>query len=162
LLEIGKLPGDRWEEYRDLRLEALRRDPAAFGSSPESDERLTEEEWRKRIESVLFALIGGKPVGMIAVVFNDRPKTRHVADVFGVYVGAEHRGERVGTKLLGEALRLIRENGGIVKVKLAVNPEQRAAVKMYRSAGFVVAGRLRKELKVGRRFFDELLMEKLL
>jgi ribosomal protein S18 acetylase RimI-like enzyme len=99
---------------------------------------------------------------MVAVVLNERPKTRHVADVFGVYVSPDHRGEGVGTKLLGEAMRLIRNNGGVVKVKLAVNPEQRAAVTLYEKMGFEVAGRLKKELKVGLRFYDELLMEKML
>ncbi len=162
LLEIGKLPSERWEEYRDFRLEALRRVPAAFGSSPELEARLTEEEWRKRIQNTLFALWDGRPVGMVAFVLNDRPKTRHVADIFGVYVSADHRGEGVGTKLLEEAMRLIRKHRGVVKIKLTVNPEQRAAVKLYERAGFVVAGRLRKELKVGHRYFDELVMEKLL
>lgn len=162
MLEIKRLRADRWEEYRDLRLEALRRDPTAFGSSPEAEENLTEEEWRKRIQNTLFALSDGRVVGMVAVVLNERPKTRHVADVFGVYVSPDHRGGGVGTRLLEEAMRLIRKNGGVVKVKLAVNPEQRAAVRLYEKMGFQVAGRLKKELKVGRRFYDELLMEKLL
>lgn len=101
-------------------------------------------------------------IGMIVCVFNGRLKTRHVADIFGVYVRADHRGKGVGTRLLEHALLLIRKNKRVVKVKLAVNPEQRVAVKLYKKAGFVVTGRTKKELKVGRRFFDMLFMEELL
>jgi ribosomal protein S18 acetylase RimI-like enzyme len=162
LIEIRKLPADRWKDYRNLRLESLRSDPSAFGSSFEEEAALTEDEWKGRIQNALFAVSDGTPIGMIVCVFNDRPKTRHVADIFGVYVRASHRGRGVGTRLLKHMLSLIRENKRVVKVRLAVNPEQRAAVKMYKKAGFVAAGRRRKELKVGRRFFDMLLMEKLL
>ena len=161
MLEIGRLPADRWRDFRALRLEALRSDPLAFGSSPEDEESLTEEEWRRRIGNTLFALRDGRPVGMIAVVFSDRPKTRHVANIFAVYVSAGHRGEGIGTRLLDEALSLARSRRGVVKVNLAVNPEQRGAVRLYENAGFVVAGRMRKELRVGRRYFDEIVMEKL-
>jgi ribosomal protein S18 acetylase RimI-like enzyme len=162
LIEIRKLPADRWKDYRNLRLESLRSDPSAFGSSFEEEAALTEDEWKGRIQNALFAVSDGTPIGMIVCVFNDRPKTRHVADIFGVYVRASHRGRGVGTRLLKHALSLIREKKRVVKVRLAVNPEQRAAVNMYKKAGFVAAGRRKKELKIGRRFFDMLLMEKLL
>lgn len=161
MIEIKKLPASRWKDYRDLRLEALRSDPPAFGSSYDEEELLAEVKWKRRMENVLFALSEGKPVGMIVYVFGERLRTRHVANIYGVYVTAGHRGEGVGTRLLERALRLIQKNKEIVKVKLAVNPEQLAAVKMYGRAGFVIAGRMRKEVKIGRRYYDALVMEKL-
>ena len=162
LVEIRKLPDDRWKDYRDLRLEALKNDPSAFGSSLEEEEMLTEDEWKRRIQNGLFAVSEETLIGMIVYAFNRRTKTRHIAEIFGVYVSAGHRGDGFGTRMLEHALLQIRKNGRVVKVKLAVNPEQRVAVKLYKKAGFVVAGRARKELKVGRRFFDTLYMEKLL
>lgn len=160
LLRIAKLSSDRWEEYRDLRLEALKSDPYAFGSSFEEEVGLAEDEWKSRMQNVLFAMSDGAPVGMIACLFNDRPKTKHIAEIVGVYVRADHRGEGIGTKMLERALLLIRSKRGIVKVQLAVNPEQRAAVRLYKKAGFFVFGRTKKELKVGRRYCDMLFMEK--
>jgi ribosomal protein S18 acetylase RimI-like enzyme len=161
LIEIRKLPADRWKDYKDLRLEALRNDPSAFSSSSEEEAVLTDEEWRRRIQNALFAVSDGALVGMIVCVLNDRLKTKHVADIFGVYVRADRRGEGVGTRLLEHVLSRIRRNKRVVKVRLAVNPEQRTAVRLYEKAGFVVAGRAKKELKVGRRFYDMLFMEKL-
>jgi ribosomal protein S18 acetylase RimI-like enzyme len=160
LIEISGLPPERWKDYRRLRLEALKSDPSAFGSSFEEEEALTEDEWRKRIPNALFALSDDNPIGMIGFFSNTRLKTKHAADIFGFYVRADHRGRGVGTRLLQQALVQIRKNKGILKVKLAVNPEQRAAVKLYKRAGFVGYGVSKKELKVGRRFFDMLYMEK--
>jgi RimJ/RimL family protein N-acetyltransferase len=160
LIRIGRLPADRWEDYRDLRLEALRSDPSAFGSSFEEEVTLTEDDWKGRIRNALFALSDDAPIGMVVCLFNDRPKTKHIAEIVGVYVSANHRGEGVGTRMLERALLAIRNKKGVVKVQLAVNPEQRAAVKLYERAGFVVWGRTKKELKVGRRFCDMLFMEK--
>jgi ribosomal protein S18 acetylase RimI-like enzyme len=160
LVEIRKLPPDRWREYRDLRLEALKREPSAYGSSIEETKKLAEKEWRKRIKSVLFALSDDRPVGMIVYVFNQGLKSRHIAEIYGFYVSADYRGQGIGTGLLERALSLIQENKRVIKVELAVNPEQRAAVKIYRKAGFAVSGRTEKELKVGRRFYAMLFMEK--
>ena len=162
MVEIGRLPAARWRDYRDIRLEALKSEPSAFGSSFSEAKKLTGDEWRRRIKSVLFALSDGKPVGTIVYVIDSGIKTRHIAEIYGFYVSGDHRGEGVGARLFEHALSLIRKNRGIVKVRLYVNPEQRAAVRLYRKAGFVVTGRLEKELKVGRRFYSMLCMEKML
>jgi ribosomal protein S18 acetylase RimI-like enzyme len=162
LVEIRRLPVGRWRDFRDLRLEALKSDPTAYGSSFEEEETLAEGEWRRRIQSVLFALSDDRPIGIIVCVFDKGLKTKHIAEIYGFYVSADHRGEGVGTRLLEHALSLIRRNKRILKVKLAVNPEQRVAVKMYKKAGFVVTGRVEKELKVGKRFYGMLFMEMML
>ncbi len=83
------------------------------------------------------------------------------AEIFGFYVSAYHRGEGVGAGLLERVLSLIQQNKGVIKVKLSVNPRERAAVSLYKKEGFVVTGRARKELKIGHRFYDMLFMEKL-
>lgn len=143
-------------------MEALKSDPSAFGSSLEETKKLTEGDWRRRIASTFFALSGDEPVGMIVYVFDKGLKTKHIAEIYGFYVNVKFRGEGVGTRLLERALSVIQRNKRIVKVKLAVNPEQRVAVEMYRKAGFAVTGKVEKELKVGRRFYGMLFMEKML
>lgn len=162
LIEIRKLPAARWREYRRLRLAALESDPIAFGSSVQEEKGFTEGEWKRRIRTALFALEDDRPVGMVVVSYSARPKTRHVADIFGLYVSPSHRAKGIGTELIEEALRQILRNEDIVKVKLTVNPEQKAALRIYRRAGFEVAGRMKKELEVEGKYFDELIMEKML
>ncbi len=162
MIEIRELPADRWKDYRDLRLEALRKEPTAFGSSPEEESELAEEKWRDRIEDVLFALDDDEPVGMVAYVFEGSLKFKHIAGIYGFYVRAGHRGQGTGSRLLEEALKRIRAKKAIIKVKLAVISGQREAIRVYEKAGFVVTGRSEKDLKVGERFYTRLFMEKTL
>ncbi len=162
MIAIKKLDAERWKDCRDLRLEALKGNPTAFGSSFEEESTFAEAEWRKRIKNAIFALSHDKPIGMIVYIFSSRVKTKHIANIFGVYVKINFRGQGVGRKLIESALSEIQKNKLIHKIKLTVNPEQTAAVRLYEQYGFKIVGKLEKELKVGNSFFDELIMEKLL
>ena len=96
------------------------------------------------------------------ISISDRIKVRHITRIFGVYVDQNHRGKGVGKKLLERALELIRQNKDIAKVQLMVNQEQEVAVELYKRIGFIVVGKLKKEIKVNDVFYDELVMEKML
>ena len=160
MIAIRKLGASRWKDYRALRLESLERSPLAFGSSFEEEIRLDQPEWKKRMKNVYFAMQGKDPVGMVTCSFNTDAKFRHIAELYGFYVRAGYRGRGIGTALLGHALRLVEENHLIIKVRLYVNGQQRAALKMYQKAGFAVVGTLGREMKVGDRFYTMLVMEK--
>lgn len=162
MIRIVKLREDRWQELKAIRLESLRHDPSAFGSSHKEEMKFTPDVWKSRIHNALFALSNDEPVGMITCLFNKRTKSRHVADIVGVYVTPSFRGRGVGTKLLRQTIRLARRKRNVIKLALAVNPEQKSAVNLYKSAGFVIAGKARKHLKIGRDYFDMLYMEKFL
>lgn len=162
MIEVKALPPERWREARELRLQALKTDPIAFGSSYEEEESLAEAEWQSRMKNALFAVSDDKPVGTITYVFSDRVKTKHIARIFGVYVDPNYRGRGFGKKLLRNALELIQKNKGVVKIQLMVNQDQDAAVELYKDMGFVIVGQIKKEIKVGEQFYDELIMEKML
>jgi len=157
---VVRLPEEQWRKYRKLRLEALKTEPSAFGSSFEEELKLGEGTWQKRIRGVLFAVSGGEPVGLLSYVFDDRPKTRHIAHIYSVYVTPKYRGRGIGTMLLKRAMAEIRRNRDAAKAQLSVNPLLLPAVALYKRAGFQVVGRPRNELRVGNKFFDLLLMEK--
>lgn len=162
MVVIKKLEEDRWAESRDLRLDALRKEPIAFGSSYEEEKRLSEGDWRERMKNALFAISEDRPIGMIALVREKKTKARHIANIYGMYVNEKYRGLGIGRKLMDSALKQIRRNKEVVKVKLTVNPKQKAAVKLYLNCGFKVVGRSKKELRVEGRFYDDLIMEKML
>jgi ribosomal protein S18 acetylase RimI-like enzyme len=160
MIEIKKLPLDRWKDYRNLRLESLRSDPLAFGSSYVEEKDLAEDEWRRRTNNVIFALLNDKPVGMIGYIAKNKIKTRHIATIFGTYVERECRGKGIGDKLMESVMKTIQENVNISKIQLTVNPKQEAAVKLYEKHGFKLVGRLERGLKINDKFYDELMMER--
>ena len=160
---IGSLSENEWELYKEIRLEALKNDSIAFGSSYEEEVDRDEIIWRSRVKEVLFAFTPEKRiVGLIAFLFNNRIKTKHRADIYSVYVRPKYRRSGVGKKLLREALRLIKLNDDIKKVDLTVNPLQTSAISLYESFGFKKVGTLSKELFIGETFYDEDLMELLI
>ena len=160
MITIQRLGEDRWQDYRDLRLEALKNKPWVFSSSWEEEQLFPEAVWRQRIGNVLFAIVDNKPAGTIAVFYNNRPKTKHVCEIFGVYLRKEYRGQGIGNLMLEAALTEINTCKGITKIKIGVNPTQKVAEHLYRKHGFKPIGHLTKELYVDGKFFDELLMER--
>jgi len=78
MVTLTRLDESRWHDYRDLRLEALKEEPLAFGSAYEEELPYSEADWRSRIKNVIFAMIDGKPGGMIVYVRNPRSKTNHI------------------------------------------------------------------------------------
>ena len=117
-------------------------------------------EWKKKMKNTCFAMAGETPVGMIVCSFNKEVKFRHIAEIYSFYVQTGYRGKGIGKALLNHALGVASNDKRIVKVRLYVNSQQRAAVKMYGRAGLTVVGRLQREMKVGGRFYTMLIMEK--
>ena len=163
---IKTLPSPRWKEYRALRLEALRTDPQAFWTSTEEALKNTPKTWRARLTDrvgkMLFAEIDGELVGMIGVFHEKQKKVRHHAVIISVFVQPRHRGKGISKLLFRDMLKHIRKRKSTRKIKLAVTPGQDAALRLYKRFGFKVVGKLKKELRVGKKFHDELIMEKIL
>jgi ribosomal protein S18 acetylase RimI-like enzyme len=164
MITITRLPESRWSDYRDLRLEALKIEPATFGSAYEEELPLPEAEWRRRMQNALFAvedsLPDSRPVGIIVCMRNNRVKTSHICNIYSVYLDDGYRGRGIGNLLMEAALAEINKMAGVVKIELAVNPTQKAAEHLYRKYGFRVTGRVKKALCVNGKFYDELMMEK--
>ena len=102
----------------------------------EIERYLTQIPSAFRGENVIYAARddGGQVVGFCWIVLYD-PGTGLEGEVAELYVAEGHRGQRVGEMLVRQAVRLFAER----RVTLAyvwTRPDNEAAVKLYRSAGF--------------------------
>jgi|SRR3989338_661223 len=161
--EYVRLTPDDWQKLRDLRIQAVTEQPKAFGNTPQEELSRTEEMWRDRLEkkTYLFAQEGDSLVGMVSVVPELAEKTKHIANIYSMYVVPESRGKGTARTLLTRAIEEAKVlHPEIVKLELNVAVTQLEALQLYESLGFERAGYLRKELFVDGEFIDEIQMEK--
>ncbi len=102
----------------------------------EIEEQLSAAPATFRGENVILAVRDddGKVIGFSWVVLFD-PGTGLEGEVAEVCVAEEHRGRGIGEVLMGEAVKLFRERG-VTLGYVWTRPDNAAAVRLYRSAGF--------------------------
>jgi RimJ/RimL family protein N-acetyltransferase len=147
--------------FWNLRLEALEREPRAFGAAVEEHRAIGVEQTAERLNAtpngsfVVGAFDGGELVGTAGFARESRPKTQHKAFVWGVYVTPTHRGHGIGRSLMQALLDRARTAAGLRQINITVAATQETAVRLYRSLGFEPFGRERDALKVGETYVDE-------
>jgi RimJ/RimL family protein N-acetyltransferase len=160
-VEIRVLEADDTPAWCAVRLEALERDPQAFGASVEAHRKLSEDEVRSRLapdksnKFVIGAFVEGGLVGTTGFLREPGLKERHKGRVWGVYLRAEYRGQGVGHKMLASLLEHARNIDGLEQIALSVATPQIAALALYRSFGFTSFGCEPRALKVDGRYIDE-------
>jgi ribosomal protein S18 acetylase RimI-like enzyme len=160
VIELRLLGNDDLDRYRRLRLEALRGEPTAFGSSYEIEASAKADKYRDRLTGspenyVLGAWDGAQLVGLGGFVRETAPKRAHIGSIWGVYVTPACRGRHVGRRLLASMIERARDLQGLEHVLLSVTSENAAALALYRSLGFVAWGTEPAALKVDGVDYDE-------
>ncbi len=150
--------------YRNLRLRALKEHPEAFGASYEESAKMPIAHFAERIdESADRFVLGafhsdGQMIGMVGFHRNHSSKTRHKADVWGMYVAREHQSAGIGRRLLTELIERARMLPELEQIRLSVVTSNIRAALLYASIGFQAYGLERRALKAADQYFDEMLM----
>ena len=144
--------------FRDIRLEALRLSPEAFGSTYEIEAARPPEFLAERLAgSTVFGGFDGETLLGIAGFKQEQGlKDRHKAMLWGMYVRPAARGLKLGARLVAAVLDHAR--GRVELVQLAVVADNDSARRLYLAAGFVEYGLERHALKYEGRYWDEILM----
>jgi ribosomal protein S18 acetylase RimI-like enzyme len=123
LVELHLTEQVHYEDHPQLPREEIERHLASVSSA-------------FRGENVIYAVRDevGQVVGFCWIVLYD-PGTGLEGEVAEVYVAEGHRGQGVGEMLVRQAVRLFQERG-VTLGYVWTRPDNAAAVKLYRSAGF--------------------------
>ena len=126
-----------------LRREALEQEPFAFGSSPEEDlvQSLGQaSDLLNDSHRTVFGAFATDLVGIVGVRRQTRKKESHKADIWGMYLRANHRGHGFGRRLMEAAIAFAREQDGVRLLQLTVTSKAVTAAALYEKLGFVIWG----------------------
>ena len=157
------LPEDAAALYQ-LRLNALRESPEAFGSTYEETVQTgvsSISERLARAEAEFFylgAFVDGMLKGMVAVSREHGRKSWHKAFVVSMYVSPEQRGHGTGRALIADAIGRARAMPGLKQLHLSVVTTNTSARALYRSLGFTAYGVEPNALRQDDQYWDEELM----
>jgi len=158
--QIRRLSADDAAVYRDIRLEGLRVNPEAFGSTFEVESTKPLTFFAERLAScdVLGAFRGTELVGVAGLLYRQGLKEAHKAYLWGMYVRAAARRFGVGRGLIVALVEIARRR--VELLQLSVVSENVGARRLYESFGFVEYGVEKNALKQDGRCYDEVLMAK--
>ncbi|NTU73113.1 GNAT family N-acetyltransferase [Candidatus Roizmanbacteria bacterium] len=133
------------EDYRRLRLEALREEPQAFGSTHSDQINLPIEEWQKWLDKyveeknnwMVFAAVDTQLAGMVGAYQTDEMIENQSVQIIAMYVPQPARGKGVSKLLMRTLLEKLKK-AGIKEAVLDVNVDQTTAVNLYKSFGFTI------------------------
>ncbi|WP_400163723.1 GNAT family N-acetyltransferase [Brevibacillus sp. TJ4] len=164
-MEYRLLEPNDAEMLAAIRLESLKLEPEAFGSSLAEAEQVTIEEWQARLSpdnlsnsGYVGAFADGELIGIIGYFRHKGEKLRHKAALVSMYVRRSYRGSGAASGLIQTVLTHLRTLGDIQQAQLAVVTANQAAVRLYEKMGFQPYGLEKNALKAGDRYLDETLM----
>ena len=143
-------------DYRSVMLETYDHDTEAFKSTVAERGPLPLEWWLPRVsdepgaaEMVFGAFVGDRLVGVAGLRFEQRPRTRHKASLFGMSVLPEHRHQGIARALVEKVLDQARSRPETRVVQLTVTESNTPAVRLYEACGFRPYGSEPFGIKVG-------------
>lgn len=136
---------------------AIAQKPGYFCSKPEE---LSEEAVKQTIQAprniYLVAELDGKVVAHAFLEPHTLQSLSHVADLnIAVHLGWQGKG--IGEKLLEELIKTAK-SASLEKIQLNVRASNSAAIALYKKMGFQEEGRLKKRVKIGDQYMDDIIM----
>ncbi|MBN1429551.1 MAG: GNAT family N-acetyltransferase [Anaerolineae bacterium] len=165
VIDIRPAQETDYQTYRELRLEALRNHPEAFGADYAANAEQPMTFWTERLRSlgsnnmIYFAVHNEALVGMGGIYRGNSQKTQHSATIVSVYVQPEWRGLKIAEGLVFRCIEWGRTQRAAI-VKLTVSATNTTAIRVYSRCGFAVYGIEPQTICLDGIMYDGLLMSR--
>jgi RimJ/RimL family protein N-acetyltransferase len=149
--------------FRALRLEALQDSPTAFAMDYQKSSLHPLKYWEETLamddheSAIFFAQHDQQLIGNAGIARGRSAKTRHAADIWGVYVTPQWRGLHIAEQLIHSCNDWAKARE-IVILRLAVVATNTSAIRCYERLGFVRYGTEPLSLYYEGTYYDEYLM----
>ncbi len=150
--------------YWALRLEALTREPFAFGQPAESHRATNHTDTAAALRALgprgfaLGCFVNDALVGILRFAREPMGKQGHKGSIHSFYVTPSQRGCGLGRALLVQSIQRASQDPTLEQILLHVSATQTRAVALYRSLGFTIYGTEPRALKIEADYADQHLM----
>ena len=157
-LVVRQLTASDVELFREIRLEGLRLNPEAFGSTFEDEHSAPLEKYSGWLASsqIFGAFDEANIVGIAAFGAFTGRKDSHKGWLRAMYVRPSHRRTGASRLLVQAVIDAARPR--VELLQLSVVSDNLPALRLYQSFGFVQYGLEKHALKQNNRYFDEIHM----
>ena len=130
----------------DTETTFLTREPGEFTMTEEKERAFIEA--RKQMPNMRFAVaeVDGRIVGMSDASYDTGLRYRHRGEV-AISILRDYWGRGIGRTMMQMGIDWLQENG-VEKVNLAVDTQNRRAIALYHSLGFLVEGTVRHDKRL--------------
>lgn len=148
-VKTERISPDEWKKFRDLRMEALGKEPDAL--SPFVFNNRSETEWNNADWKNWMELLGREEnrfgcfiakdrdrfIGMLG--YGDQGRQSKSAFLWGMYVNKDYRGQDIGEKLIKATLENLKSDSRYDKVELTVMASNIEVMNFYERFGFRIS-----------------------
>jgi RimJ/RimL family protein N-acetyltransferase len=136
---IRQFTPEDWQNYRDIRLEALKKHPAYF--SPSRDEtKFTEADWKERLGNKNAASFGlfseDKVIGLTGIVREGNNPEATTAHLVSSYIREEYRRSGLSRLFFEARIKWARDQGNIRALLLEHRDDNLPSQKAHQKFGF--------------------------
>jgi RimJ/RimL family protein N-acetyltransferase len=152
-------------QFRELRLAALQDSPTSFSADYQKTLNQPAKYWEDMLrmeedESTIFlAESENHLIGMTGIARGRSPKTRHAAEIWGVYVMPQWRGLRIGGELIDSCCNWANTRS-ILLVRLGVAATNTPAIRCYEHCGFSIYATEPRAMFYEGQYYDFFLMSR--
>ena len=163
-LQIRKLNAGDASAFKHLRIEAAHNSPASLPMGPEELNQQPISEFEKQISGPLQiafgAFVGAELIAIAGLRQEGKSKSRHRANIWGVYTKEIHRGQGIARQLVDMLIGEAKSNPEITMLDLKVHSLNAPAKALYASLGFTCYGTQQNTLLVNGNYIHEELMDR--
>jgi ribosomal protein S18 acetylase RimI-like enzyme len=155
------------QAYKELRLQALQKNPESFLATFEVENKKPINSFSSElIYAASYPIFGyygvfidEKLVGYAHLSDSYLPKQKHIAYLYNLYINPDYRNKGLAIKLFNHLLEEIKQTK-IERIFLSCNKKNVPAQKLYKKLGFVKYGLKEKSVKWQDEYDDEVEMVK--
>lgn len=160
-IHILSLPTEKWMEYRNLRLQALKDCPQAFGISVSDEQDRSAQEWQDAYigngKWFVFAQCDGKLIGMLGAEVPFGSHMQHIVEIVRAYVDPKFRRQGVFRQLflsLKERLEKEKQLEEMIVWTTRYGHPENWVENAYKKLGFEFCGVLPNVVKIEKQCYD--------